>query len=420
MKRNRLAILDPVWIGASTVLAIAVMANFAWAQLIPPVPAVPDVVKDATNTAQDAVQDATNTAQDAAKNAQDTAKDVQRDATKTTQDVTRDAQNAARDAQNDAAKAARDAGKNARDTTRDATRNARDAARDATRNVPGSIDARAGARTQGSASVSGRGDFRGADLGIWFDRASSNGLIVADIAANAALSSAGFQEGDRIVSIAGRNVATEADFVRYLLNNNARGRMNVIVLRDGQQQTLLVDPAGLNQRMTTMQIEPLEQFGIIPDDRFNDRIVVWRVTPRSPAYYSGIRAGDVITSFANRPVANLAALAQLALQTRAGTIPVQVTRNGRTRVIEADFPDVQASGPHTTFRQNLDADVNAQSNIDVGARLQDQQTTGRTNANVRSDLTTDLGVPTVQTQSSTRYDYNTDRRTSRRAWRRSR
>jgi len=441
MKRNR-------FVGFSTVLAMAMSANFAWAQLVPSVPAVPDVVPDVTNsakdtardainsargvlndaqdTARDAQRDATNTAKDAAKNAQDTAKDAQKDASKAAQDATRNAQDTARDAQRDATKAARDAGRNARDaardatddlgdTTRDATRNARDAARDATDGRT-SIDARGNVRARGS--VSGRqGNYRGADLGVWFDTSARNGLIIADVAANAALSGVGLREGDRIISVAGQNVATEADFVRYLVNSNVRGPLNVIVLRDGQQQTLVVNPGFLNQPMTTVQLEPLEQFGIIPDDRINDRIVVWRVVPRSPAFYAGIRTGDVITSFANQPVGTLAALAQLALQTRAGTIPIQVTRNGQTRLVQADFPALQTSDRHTTFRQNLDADV--RTNIDTGVRLQDQQLNGRANANVTGELDTDQTAPAITTQPQYYREYN-NTRSARRAARRGR
>jgi vacuolar-type H+-ATPase subunit H len=445
-----------MWVGGSTVVAVALMTNFAWAQLVPPVPdVVPDVtnaaqdatntaqdaVKDAQDTAQDAVKDTQDTAQDAAKNAQDTAKDVTKDATKAAQDATKDAQNttrdvtkkareAGRDARDtardtsddvrdvtrDATRSAREAGRDARDTARDATDDVRDATRDTTRDARDtvrdatrdrdSIDARARVRTQGSATVGGRGNYRGADLGIWFDRSSRDSLIIADVAADAALSSIGFREGDRIVSVAGQNVVTEADFMRYLFSNNVRGRTNVIVLRDGQQQTLYVDPSVLDQRMTTIQVEPLEVFGIIPDDRYDDRVVVWRVIPRSPAFYAGIRAGDIITSFANRPISNLRAFVQLALQTRAGSIPLQVTRNGRTRMIEADYPDVQVSDRRTTFRQNLDSDVNVRSNIDADARLRD---TGRTDADVRADAEADLDVPVIETQPRTRgnvYDYD--------------
>ena len=481
MTKIRLTFSKPLVVCAASMFVAACMTNFSSAQLIPAVPDVPDVVQDVTNTAQDAVQGATQSAQDVSKDVQDTAQDVTKeakdstnavkdaaddatkpakdavkdttktvqdttkdvedttkDATKAARDTAKDVEDTARDAQRDLNKttrdvtresrnAAEDATDDARDAARNANRNARDAARNATRDLDANVDAdasinaRGDARTRGSASAGRRGNYRSADLGVWFDRSAQNGLIIADVAANTALSAVGFREGDRIVSIGGQTVTSEADFVRYLTGTNLRGRTNVVVMRDGQQHTLYVQPEFLNQRMTTMQVEPLEVFGIIPDDRYNDRVVVWRVIPRSPAFYSGIRPGDVITSFANRPIANLAALAQLALQTRAGTIPIQVTRNGRTRVIQADFPDVQVSDRHTTFRQDLDADVNVRSNLNSNTRLQDQRINADADAELNAELNTDTTVPTIRTDPQNRDgSYSNPVRVPRRALRRGR
>jgi len=441
MRRNRIGIFDPLWVGGSTALAIAMMANIGWSQVLPPVPAVPEAVQDATNAAQDAAKDAadtaknvqkdaTDTAQDAVKEAKDTAKDVQKDAKDTAQDVketAKDAQKDARDTAQDAAKdakaatrdsesaaretvkdaknatrdaesTARDAVKDAKDTAketvkdaanaaRDVTRDVRDTVKDATDNARESIETRANARTERSVrtQANANNNFRAADLGIWFDRATRNGLTISDIAADTALAQVGFRAGDRIVSVGGRNITTEADFVRYLMNNNARGRMNVIVLRDGQQQTLYIDPTVISQQTTTTTtVDPLEQFGIILDDRYADRLLVWRVIPRSPAFYAGIRTGDVLTSFGNQRLANLKAFVQIVQRTRPGVVPIQVSRNGQMRVIEADFPDLQVSGTHTTLRQNLDTDVNVRTNVDTGVRA---------NANVRGQINADQDLP---------------------------
>jgi predicted metalloprotease with PDZ domain len=376
MNKDRFAIS----VTGSITLMTAMLANLAHAQLLPPVPDVPDVpgaVQDATNTAQETAKDATNTAQDTAKAAtdtaqdtaksatdtaqdtvkstQDTAKDVQKDATKGAQETTRDAQRTLRDAQRNASKTARETTDDLQDTAREG----RDAARDATRDRGGrtSVDARANVRGQGSFAGGRRGDYRSADFGLWFDRSNRAGLVIADVAANAALSAVGFREGDRIVSLGGQTVTTEADFVRLLTNPSARGRMNVVVLRDGQQETLYIEPNVLHQHSTTFQMEPLEHFGIILDDRIENRVVIWRVLPRTPAFYAGLRAGDVITAFANRPVSSPQAFTQLALETKAGNVPIQISRNGRMRMIEADFPEIQTGERYTAFRQNLDADV---------------------------------------------------------------
>jgi len=409
MSRKVVTLFSPRWAGGSLGATVALVTSLAWSQVLPPVPvpatppvpavpavpatpAVPEAVQDATNAAQNTVKDATNTAQEAAKDAANAAQDATKDATKTAKDAAKDASNAAQDAARDAQDATRDATRGARETakdaardvrntTREATDDVRDTARDATRNArEATRDAAQGAREAGrEAARDVRGaarnwsDVRGADLGLWFDRSARDSLIISDVAANAALGRFGFVEGDRIVSLAGQPVTTEADFVRLLLNGNVRGPMNVVVLRNGQQQILNVDPIVIRQQMTTtVNVDPLENFGIILDDRYNDRLVVWRVIPRSPAFYAGIRTGDVITTFGGQRIANPNALVQIVQRTQPGMIPIQITRNGRIRTIEADL---QASQRYTSGRQNLDADANIRtdetyirSNVDAGVR----------------------------------------------------
>ncbi len=398
MRRNRVGIFDPLWVGGSTALAIALMANLGWSQVLPPVPAVPEVVPDKTNAAQDAAKDVTDTAKDVQKDAKDTAqdavkdvkntaKDVQKDAKDTAQDAAKEAKNATRDAESTARDAAKDAKDTVNDATkaaRDVTRDVRDTVKDATDTAREAIDARANARTersvrtQGSVSANANNNFRAADLGIWFDRSNRNGLTITDVGANTALGQVGFREGDRIVSVGGRNITSETDFVRYLMNNNARGRMNVVVLRGGQQETLYIDPTVISQHATINTVDPLEQFGIILDDRYDDRLLVWRVIPRSPAFYAGIRAGDVLTSFAKQRLTNPKAFVEIVQRTKPGVVAIEVSRNGQMRAIEADFPDLQVSGPHTTLRQNLDTGVNVR--------------TGRANANVRGQINADQNL----------------------------
>jgi len=495
---------SPWWAVSSVGMVSALAANLAWGQLVPPVPAppvpsVPGVVQDATNTAQDAAKDATNAAQetakeatDAAKDAADTAKDAAKDTTdaaadtaknaanaannaantakETAKDATDDAKstatdaaktatNAAKDAQRDATNAARDTAGTARDvrgTTREATRDARETTRDAARDVRETArdvnsdvrdtarDVRDTARdtnrdlrettreTARDAREIGRdvardvrstsatrawSDYRSADLGIWFDRSArtNNGLVIADVAADAALGRFGFVEGDRIVSVGGQTIANETDFVRMLLNNNARNRMNVIVMRDGQQQTLYVDPVVLRQQITTVtNVDPLETFGVVLDDRYNDRLIVWRVIPRSPAFYAGIRAGDVITTFGGQRIANAAALLQIVQRTQPGMIPIQITRNGRTRTIEADMQVAR----HTSARQDLDTNNGTRTDetyirSDVDADLQAPGTSVRARANANADLPADTAPAINQYDRpsvSPSYDNSTPRR----------
>jgi S1-C subfamily serine protease len=135
---------------------------------------------------------------------------------------------------------------------------------------------------------------RAADFGLWLDGRANDGLIVTDLAADGVFATAGFREGDRIVSIKGQPVTTEAHVVQYL-TGPAIGTepIPVVVLRGGRQETIVVQPSVITKNIVAY--DPLYQYGIVIDDRNLNQIVVRSVFPRTPAYYAGLRAGDVIT-----------------------------------------------------------------------------------------------------------------------------
>jgi S1-C subfamily serine protease len=167
-------------------------------------------------------------------------------------------------------------------------------------------------------------------MGVWFgSRAGADGLIIADVAAQGAIAKIGFQEGDRIVSISGTPVRAEADFVRLLLAEDIRSeRVPVIVLRDGSEQTLYVQPALLYDEIAWY--DPFWQYGLVMDDRYPDRLAVLRVYPRTPAYYAGLRAGDVIVSAGGDRIAAVSDFSRI-IADADGPLALQVTRANRTR-----------------------------------------------------------------------------------------
>src|SRR5207244_1629306 len=96
---------------------------------------------------------------------------------------------------------------------------------------------------------------RGADLGMWFNsRPGMNGLVVADVATQGPFAQAGFREGDRIVSINGQPVTTEAQFVQALMTPGA-GTANIVINRNGQPFSATVQPAAVVQNIAA--IDPL-------------------------------------------------------------------------------------------------------------------------------------------------------------------
>ncbi|MBC7855812.1 MAG: PDZ domain-containing protein, partial [Pirellulaceae bacterium] len=194
-------------------------------------------------------------------------------------------------------------------------------------------------------------DVRSADFGIWFNRSTTNGLIISDISTRGPIAKLGFRDGDRIISVNGQKVVRDADFVTYLFAEDIRNdRVEVIVFRGGKQVIVYVEPTVLIQDYYAVQVDPLESFGVILDDRYSDRIVIWRVVPRSPAYYAGIRGGDVLVSFRGERIASADAFVKLVQNVEPGNVAVEVMRDKQTREYEVELPRLAA-------RAGADVDV---------------------------------------------------------------
>jgi C-terminal processing protease CtpA/Prc len=187
-----------------------------------------------------------------------------------------------------------------------------------------------------------RRDMRAPDMGIWFDRSSRNGLVISDVSNRGPIAKLGFHEGDRIVSVNGKRVNSESEFMRFVFHSNVN-RVPVVIVRDGREETIYIEPAVFTEDYNTVEVNPLERFGIILDDRYDDRIVVWRVIPRSPAYYAGFRPGDVIATFSGHPYRTRTEFERSASTWKPGEVNVQVRRGDRNRDLTVDVPILDRS-----------------------------------------------------------------------------
>jgi hypothetical protein len=260
-----------------------------------------------------------------------------------TQDAVRDARKGTRDAAQDAREGARNTAEGAREGAQDARRDAREAVRDARQDFR---EARRDARQ----------NLRAADLGLWFNprvgAAGAAGLTIADIAAQGGISKVGFMEGDRIVSVNGTPVTTEAEFTRLLTDDSLRNQqVKVAVMRGDREQIVTVQPSVLMQEVAAY--DPLWQYGLILDDRYKDRIVIQRVFPRTPAYYAGLRAGDTVIGLRGQRLAAVADLVN-ALTQADGNLSLQINRGNRTRDVQLDASGALGRDVETTLRPNID------------------------------------------------------------------
>jgi C-terminal processing protease CtpA/Prc len=217
-----------------------------------------------------------------------------------------------------------------------------------------------------------RGNMRGPDIGLWFNRSSRDGLVISDVSSRGAIAKLGFREGDRIVSVNGHRVTREDEFLQYLLRGDIR-RVKVIVLRDNREETIYVEPAVLTDEYEYTEVAPLERFGVILDDRYDDRIVVWRVIPRSPAYYAGFRPGDVIVTFGGRPYRTRSEFETGSRDWKTGDANVQIRRGDRQRDLSVEIPALDRSDR----RRDERSEVRSEQTDQRDSTSSDQRTTDR-------------------------------------------
>lgn len=345
--------LRSLTVAVPTAVALSWLPLSATAQNAPANPsptAAQPTPREAIKDARDEKRDTTKGARDTAQDARQDARDSKRDAREEVRDARQDARDTVRDPR-DPKNPAQDQSRDARDpqNLRDPNRvERRDDRRDDRRDVNADrTDDTAGFRAEGT---------RSADFGLWFERDTSKGLVVADVATKGAIAKLGFREGDRIVTVNGQKITRESDFVTLLFAEQQRNdKIKVVVIRDGREEVIIVEPALFVEELSYVEHDPLETFGIVVDDRYTDRIVVWRVVTRSPAYYAGIRQGDVIVSLGNSRLANVAALAAQLMKVDAGELQVQIGRGQNSRTVHVDVPKyVQRTERRTTLRPNFD------------------------------------------------------------------
>jgi len=276
-----------------------------------------------------------------AEGAVDTVREQAREAREAARENTAPAREAAQDARRDAREATRDAreaGRDARREVRETGRNVRDVAQEIQ-------------------------SLRPADFGLWFaGRGTADGLVVADIAADGAIAQVGFQEGDRIISVNDQKVTSEAEFMALLRDEELRSqKVKVVVMRGTRETILYITPMVIFREAVVY--DPLWRYGIVIDDRYPDRVVILRVYPRTPAYYAGLRAGDVVMGVRGQRITRVADFVN-AFNTADGRLALQVNRANRTRDLQLEMTaDAEA-------RTALRPEVDAETRIDGRSRVE--------------------------------------------------
>jgi predicted metalloprotease with PDZ domain len=182
-------------------------------------------------------------------------------------------------------------------------------------------------------------DIRPPDVGIWFDPAATDSLVIADLDPSGPAAQMDLEEGDRILEVNHVKVTRETDFIKLLFATKARdGRVDILLVRKNKEIVVPVEPALLREHYLAVRHDPLEQLGLVIDDRYDDRVVVWKVIPRSPAFYAGIRTGDVITRWGDQRLVERQAFTNLVPSIQPGMVAVEVNRGSRVRPLRVEVP----------------------------------------------------------------------------------
>ncbi|HKY20978.1 MAG TPA: RIP metalloprotease RseP [Vicinamibacterales bacterium] len=147
--------------------------------------------------------------------------------------------------------------------------------------------------------------------GVDISALSAKPPIVGQVTPGSAGLSAGIQTGDRIVSVAGRDVATWEQFF-IAIGTRASRETDIVVFRDGKELALKVTPTP----QTRFEVGDI---GVLPDSHPHVRATI----AGAPADKGGLKAGDVIMEVDGAGIALPSQLIS-AISKKAGT-PVTVT-----------------------------------------------------------------------------------------------
>ena len=160
------------------------------------------------------------------------------------------------------------------------------------------------------------------DMADAMDLSSTLGALITDVPPGPA-EDAGLLSGDVILSFDGEQIDDTRDLVRTVGESPVGANVPVVVIRDGEQKTIMVtlgrrETAEGNARPETPEVPQIVQIlgmslqELTPELRESlgardgvMGVVVTEVDPASPAYDKGIRSGDIITEAGQQQVRSI-------------------------------------------------------------------------------------------------------------------
>lgn len=231
------------------------------------------------------------------------------------------------------------------------------------------------------------------------------GVAVTTITENSPAWKAGFRVGDRIVAVNGFAISGldqmadqlfklgPGDTCRFLVTRGSRNQQLTAVLMDANLATRIHGVPN-SQSAATMQDAGKAWLGVLVNDltpafraQFGQRITrgaaVTSVTQGSPAWDAGIRAGDCISEFAQRPIGSADDMIGLLGSLRAGQLAEVIYYRGVIRrttqiTLAAQPRDSVASSPRRNDSQPSSATPRTAPRVPTNPSVVDKNATGGT------------------------------------------
>jgi serine protease Do len=185
----------------------------------------------------------------------------------------------------------------------------------------------------------------------------ARGALVAQVTPDSPAASAGFKQGDVILSYAGKQIEDLRDLTGAVADTTIGDQIDVVVWREGGQQTLQAEigqmpgqeeMAALSGEEQQPQGSDAPQLGVVlaeltPEARQQlelpaevEGVLVTEVQPGSPAAEKGLQSGDVIVEADRKQVSDPEMVAEAvrnAAERGDDAIVLLVKRDGQDRFI---------------------------------------------------------------------------------------
>ena len=177
------------------------------------------------------------------------------------------------------------------------------------------------------------------ELGLRVGAVADRGLAIANLVDNSVFYTAGIRPGDYIVSVNGHRLVAAGDFDRYLYADGADQPVQIVVWRNGADQTITLQPNVLYADAPVENYDnDLTYFGVEFDPQYTDRLVILRVSfPIRVAYLAGLRDGDQITTWHGERLRSPRQFAQVIHDEKPGKIDFGYMRGSKEMRGDATF-----------------------------------------------------------------------------------